>query len=76
MEPAVDGGMVTTDSDEVAERIRSLRNHGSRTRYHHDEVGYNSINWMAAIAVGLALLLMFVSLWPAERKKLAAESAA
>jgi dTDP-4-amino-4,6-dideoxygalactose transaminase len=39
---AGDGGMITTDSDEVAERVRSLRNHGSRTRYYHDEVGYNS----------------------------------
>ena len=32
-------------------------------------VGFNAINWMAAIAVGAALLLLFVSLWPAERKK-------
>ena len=39
---AGDGGMITTDSDEIAAHIRSLRNHGSRTRYHHDEVGYNS----------------------------------
>ncbi len=39
---AGDGGMITTNSDEVAERVRSLRNHGSRRRYHHDEVGYNS----------------------------------
>jgi len=38
--------------------------------------GFNAINWMAAIAVGLALLLMFVNLWPAERKKRAAEIAA
>jgi len=32
-------------------------------------IGFNAINWMAAIAVGAALLLLFVSLWPAERKK-------
>ena len=37
-----DGGMVTTDSDKTAEELRSLRNHGSRVRYYHDEVGYNS----------------------------------
>ena len=37
-----DGGMVTTDSDNIAEELRSLRNHGSRTRYYHDAVGYNS----------------------------------
>ena len=39
-------------------------------------VGYNAINWMAAIAVGLGVLLLFFFLWPAERKKVAAEKAA
>ena len=34
-----------------------------------DKVGFNAINWMAAIAAGLAVLLIFISLWPAERKK-------
>ncbi len=37
-----DGGMVITDSPESAERLRSLRNHGSHVRYYHDEVGFNS----------------------------------
>jgi len=41
-----------------------------------DNVGFNAINWMAAIAAGLAVLLIFISLWPAERKKRAEESAA
>ena len=37
-----DGGMVTTNSDYLAERMTSLRNHGSKVRYYHDEVGLNS----------------------------------
>jgi len=37
--------------------------------YLASSLGFNAINWMAAIAVGAALLLMFISLWPAERKK-------
>ncbi len=37
-----DGGMVVTDSDEIAEEVRVLRNHGSRERYYHHEIGYNS----------------------------------
>ena len=41
-----------------------------------DAIGYNAINWMAAISVGIALLLLFFSLWPAERKKRAEEAAA
>ena len=41
-----------------------------------DSIGFNAINWMAAIAAGLAVLLIFISLWPAERKKRAEEEAA
>ncbi|MFA9403380.1 MAG: MFS transporter, partial [Anaerolineales bacterium] len=41
-----------------------------------DKFGFNAINWMAVISVGAAVLLIFVSLWPAERKKRAEEAAA
>ncbi len=37
-----DGGMVTTDDDDIAARIRMLRNHGSSQQYHHDVIGFNS----------------------------------
>ncbi|HOI14742.1 MAG TPA: DegT/DnrJ/EryC1/StrS family aminotransferase [Geobacteraceae bacterium] len=37
-----DGGMITTGSSEHADTVRMLRNHGSRQRYHHDVIGYNS----------------------------------
>lgn len=37
-----DGGMVTTNDDRLAERVRMLRNHGSRERYYHEIIGYNS----------------------------------
>jgi dTDP-4-amino-4,6-dideoxygalactose transaminase len=37
-----DAGMVTTRSPEIAERAAMLRAHGMRTRYFHDEVGWNS----------------------------------
>jgi dTDP-4-amino-4,6-dideoxygalactose transaminase len=37
-----DGGLVTTGSDELADQVRMLRNHGSRVRYYHDVIGYNS----------------------------------
>lgn len=37
-----DGGMVTTDDDAVAARVRVLRNHGQTERYHHPLIGYNS----------------------------------
>ncbi len=37
-----DGGMVTTNDQKLADRVRMLRVHGSRVRYYHDEVGINS----------------------------------
>lgn len=37
-----DGGAVTTDNPDVAERLRLLRNYGSRVKYHHEEAGLNS----------------------------------
>ena len=37
-----DGGMVTTDDAEVAERVRVLRFHGSRDKVTYERVGFNS----------------------------------
>jgi dTDP-4-amino-4,6-dideoxygalactose transaminase len=37
-----DAGAVTTSDANLAERMRSLRNHGSKQRYYHNEVGANS----------------------------------
>jgi len=42
MSAAGDAGMVTTNSDELAERVRMLRQHGMRRRYFHDEIGWNT----------------------------------
>lgn len=37
-----DGGAVTTDDPGIADRIRVLRNYGSRVKYHNEVIGYNS----------------------------------
>ncbi|MGH9945185.1 MAG: DegT/DnrJ/EryC1/StrS family aminotransferase, partial [Pyrinomonadaceae bacterium] len=39
---AGDGGMLTTNDDALAERLRQLRVHGGATEYLHREVGINS----------------------------------
>jgi perosamine synthetase len=51
-----EGGMLTTNDGELAERVRLLREHGMKVRYHHDIVGYNFRMTDIAAAIGLAQL--------------------
>lgn len=37
-----DGGAITTSDPEIADRLRVLRNYGSRVKYHNEVIGYNS----------------------------------
>jgi dTDP-4-amino-4,6-dideoxygalactose transaminase len=37
-----EGGIITTDSEEIAERARQIRNHGHKSKYEHVFIGYNS----------------------------------
>ncbi len=36
-----EGGMITTNSDEINKKLRLLRSHGMKIRYHNDIIGYN-----------------------------------
>ncbi|MEW6103497.1 MAG: DegT/DnrJ/EryC1/StrS family aminotransferase [bacterium] len=36
-----EGGMVTTNSPEMAEKVRLYRNHGHKSKYEHSIIGYN-----------------------------------
>jgi perosamine synthetase len=51
-----EGGMLTTDDGELADRVRLLREHGMKVRYHHDVIGYNFRMTDIAAAIGLAQL--------------------
>jgi dTDP-4-amino-4,6-dideoxygalactose transaminase len=49
-----EGGLVTTNDDELAEKVRTLRAHGQRRRYIHDEIGYNSrLDAIQAVILGV-----------------------
>jgi dTDP-4-amino-4,6-dideoxygalactose transaminase len=37
-----DGGAITTDDSELAEKIRYYRNYGSKIKYHNEVMGFNS----------------------------------
>lgn len=37
-----DAGAITTDDDDLALRLRTLRNYGSQKKYHNEVIGFNS----------------------------------
>ena len=65
-----DGGAVTTDDDELAERIRLLRFHGSRDKKRFDLVGYNSRLDEVQAAV-LRVFLAKIEEWSRSRREAA-----
>jgi len=53
---SAEGGMITTDDEGIAERCRMLRQHGMRTRYLHEQLGYNYRMSDLHAAIGLEQL--------------------
>ena len=51
-----EGGMITTNRDDIAEKARMLRNHGGRERYSHEILGYNFRMTEIQAAIGLVQL--------------------
>jgi len=67
-----DGGMVTTDDEKLASRVRGLRNHGRVELNFHVEPGYTSRLDEIQAAV-LLVKLKYIDQWNAQRKKIAKE---
>lgn len=65
-----DGGAVTTNDPEVADRIRILRNYGSRVKYVNEVQGYNSRLDPIQAAV-LRVKLQVLDAWNERRKTIA-----
>lgn len=66
-----DGGMVVTNDDALADRVRVLRSHGSRTKYFHDIPGFNSRLDSLQAAV-LKVKLSHLDAWLDKRRQAAA----
>lgn len=66
-----DAGCVTTNSEAFADRLRMLRNHGSRKRYYHEEIGWNSRLDSIQAAV-LSVKLRYIEEWNRKRRDRAA----
>jgi dTDP-4-amino-4,6-dideoxygalactose transaminase len=65
---AGDGGMITTNSPELAERLKLLRAHGSRRRYEYELVGINS-RLDALQAAILRVKLRYLDQWTEARQR-------
>lgn len=65
-----DGGAVTTNDSELADRIRVLRNYGSRTKYRNEVQGFNSRLDSIQAAV-LRVKLRYLDEWNSRRSSIA-----
>lgn len=67
-----DAGAITTDDDDLADRVRVLRNYGSRTKYYNELKGYNS-RLDPLQAAFLRVKLTHLTEWNTRRKRAVAE---
>lgn len=65
-----DGGAISTQNPDLAQKIRILKEHGSPQRYYHTEIGINS-RLDAVQAVILTIKLRYLDQWNAQRRAVA-----
>lgn len=65
-----EGGGITTNNIAYYEHLQSLRSHGSKVRYYHDEIGFNMRMGSIEAAV-LDIKLKYLSSWNARRQEIA-----
>ncbi len=65
-----DAGAVTTEDDDIADRVRVLRNYGSRTKYYNEIKGFNS-RLDSLQAAFLRVKLRYLDKWNQRRKLIA-----
>lgn len=66
-----EAGGITTNSEQLFKQLLSLRNHGSKVRYFHDEIGYN-MRMGGLEAASLKVKLNYLPEWNTRRKEIAA----
>jgi dTDP-4-amino-4,6-dideoxygalactose transaminase len=66
-----DGGAITTNDPAIATKLRVLREHGSKIRYIHEEIGVNS-RLDAIQAAILGIKLRYLDKWNERRRAIAA----
>ncbi len=66
-----DGGLVTTNDESIAEKLKSLRDHGQKPRYYYNMVGGN-FRLDSIQAAVLNIKLKYLDEWNEERRQNAA----
>ena len=65
-----DAGAITTNNEELASRVKTLRNYGSSVKYYNDEIGFN--NRLDELqAAFLRVKLNYLEEWTNQRKEIA-----
>jgi dTDP-4-amino-4,6-dideoxygalactose transaminase len=65
-----EAGGITTNNEKYNRHLQSLRNHGSVTRYYHDEVGFN-MRMGGLEGASLKIKLKYLPEWNSRRKEIA-----
>ncbi len=65
-----EGGGITTNSEEIKNHLHSLRNHGCKKRYYHDEIGYN-YRMGGLEGASLNVKLKYIEGWNQKRQEIA-----
>ena len=65
-----EGGAILTNNDELAEKIRMLRDHGSRRKYYHEIIGGN-FRMSSLQAAILNVKLKYLEEWTEKRRSIA-----
>ncbi|MCJ8278738.1 MAG: DegT/DnrJ/EryC1/StrS family aminotransferase [Rivularia sp. ALOHA_DT_140] len=66
-----DGGAITINDATIAQKIRVLKDHGQKSKYHYEEIGVNSRLDSIQAAI-LQIKLRYLDTWNQQRQKIAA----
>lgn len=65
-----EAGGITTNNEKYYTHLQSLRNHGSKVRYYHDEIGYN-MRMGGLEGASLNIKLKYLTGWNKRRQEIA-----
>jgi dTDP-4-amino-4,6-dideoxygalactose transaminase len=65
-----DAGGVTTENEDLAQKVQTLRNYGSKTKYYNEVIGYN-MRMDELQAAFLNVKLKYLNAWTQQRQQIA-----